>query len=128
MSDDTWIIYTTVDLGSHYTTIIYFNSSHNIWKYRLYNVETGLSLESDIKLLTYEAALNRAIETVISVYSKDIGYAAKNLYNNSYEVKILFTNTRTSEIVLELIARTTYHPYKDNLLVLRVLQALAEQA
>lgn len=128
MSDDTWIIYKTVDLRSHYTTIIYFNSSHNIWKYRLYNVETGLELESDIKLLTYEAALNRAIETVISIYSKDTGYVAKNLYNNSYEVKILFTNTRTSEIVSELIARTTYHPYKDNLLVLRMLQALAEQA
>lgn len=127
MSTETWITYNTIDLGRNYTLIIYFSSNRSLWKYRVFNVDTGVSFESDVTLLTYEGALNHALEAVISILGKSVGYIAKRVYNNNYEVKIIFTNLSSSEVEAELIIRTNYHTYNDNMVILRVLQALCER-
>lgn len=127
MTADYWIAYKTMDLGKGYGLIIYFNSSKSLWKYRVYSVETGDSIESDITLLTYEAAINHALETVITILGKSVGYIAKRVYNNNYEVKVIFTNLISSEVEIELIIRTNYHTYNDSLVILRTLQALSER-
>lgn len=127
MSTETWITYNTIDLGQNYMLITYFSSDRSLWKYRVFNVDTLVSFESDVTLLTYEGALNHALEAVISILGKSVGYIAKRVYNNNYEVKIIFTNLSSSEVEAELIIRTNYHTYNDNMVILRVLQALCER-
>jgi hypothetical protein len=128
MPSPEYTVHSKHDFGWGYTALIYANQDKSQWKHRVFNPNTGESVESDFNLLTYEACYTHAIEVVISSFSRIHNYTATLKYMNNSDLQVTITNSLTNGVELLMSRRTSYQMYKDKLLVLKVLQALVEQA
>lgn len=128
MLEDDLRIYSSQDLGKGYTVLFYANDSKTVWNYRVFNATSGDSVKSNFNLLTYEACLTHAVETVIELFSRTHNYSATLNYKGDNTLIIAYVNNHTNSVELQMALKTLYNTHVDKLLVLRVLQALVEKA